>query len=164
MTMELVEHVELTSSAASIEITGIPTTGKDLVIYACLQSSTTTSTAYCIFNNDTTLANYPQTVLYGDQTGVGSFTQNNYGFLLMNPSNTSATDAMSFNKLYVANYNSTGNKSITVDQSNKGSSTTFSQYCTALSYTGTSGITSVKVQGSSGNLVAGSIVSIYTVS
>lgn len=164
MTMQLVEHVELASSAASIEITSIPTTAKDLVIYACLKSTANTPTAYGIFNSDTTSANYPQDTLRSDQSGEGSFQQSNYGYLLISPANTTATNAPSSNKIYVHDYNSTGDKSISVEGSNKSSSTTYANYYSSLHYTGTSGITSFKVQSSTGDLAAGSILSIYTIS
>lgn len=100
--------------AASIQFTGIPQTGKDLMLMLSIRASSSTAAATLTFNN----TNAPSRVLHGDGSSVFSYgPADGFGALyipISNSGNTSNTFGSA--NVLVANYASTtSHKSISSD-------------------------------------------------
>lgn len=164
MALELIETIELTASAASIEFTSIPQDGVDLLLVGSIRITTSTgSQVYVYLNNDSTSANYSMVDLVGNGASVSTFagTQN-----LRLPANISTTTANTFGNgtIYISNYTSSNAKSISNDAVTENNATTAFQRIEAYKWSGTSAITSITIDWPFGDMVAGSTASLYKIS
>jgi hypothetical protein len=143
MGYQLIETIEVGSGgAASIEFTGIPQDGVDLV---CLMSVRTTSSAslQTRFNSDSG-SNYSAkklgvddtTVVSGTRTSVTQFDQND---IISATANTFASL-----QVYVSNYASTSNKSVSFDKVTEENSSSSYMQIQAGSYATSSAISSIQ--------------------
>ena len=165
MGYQLIETVTLASSASSIEFTSIPQDGVDLVVKASLRVDDGNESGYISFNN-TTGTNYPQKWLNGNGSSTQSSTRNDNGFFFSVWAISSYT-ANTFGNLemYLSNYTSTNDISISVDNVTENNSTIAYQRIQAVTYTGGLAISSIKfVPQSSANFVTGSTASLYKIS
>jgi hypothetical protein len=111
------------------------------------------------FNGITT--GYSNRVLYGNGSGASSFSQSQ--ILLLGNAGTSTSNTFSNNLAYIANYTSSSNKSVSLDLVIENNATSTSMGIEGALWSNTAAITSLLVTGISGNLVAGSMFSLYKI-
>lgn len=162
MSYELIETVELTSSAASIEFTSIPQDGTDLVVLFSGRTSDggTADVLSLKFNGLT--SGFSWVFLYGNGSSVltntGGGSTNFYG-----PNGDgSTTNTFSNTKIYISNYTSSANKSFSVDTVAENNATTGYQEIDAALWSNTAPITSISVGGFA-NLLQYSTASLYKI-
>lgn len=164
MTMTLVSTVTVGSGgAASIEFTNIPQTGKDLLV---VLSSRSSFESYPVvqLNNDGTTSNYASRTLQGNGASASSSTQGATGGILLGTISSTTSNTFGNIAIYISNYASTTNKSISADAVGEANATTAYQNITAGSYTTSSAVTSVKLFNNGDSLAQHSTASLYIIS
>lgn len=160
MTMKLISTVTVgAGGAASIEFTGIPQTGTDLLVVLSVRSNEAgdPSSLYATVNNAFT-GTYR--MLYG--SGANSFSQtDSYGSRVFVNGNTFTSNTFSNVSFYFPNYTSTANKSVSVDAVAENNATAAYRTILAGSYTSSVAITSL--QFPLANWMQYSTASLYTV-
>ena len=143
MGYQLIETIEVGSGgASSIEFTGIPQDGVDLV---CLMSVRTTSSVslQTRFNSDSG-SNYSAKKLGVDDTTVVSSTRTSVTQFDQNDIISATANTFASLQVYVSNYASTSNKSVSIDKvTEENSSSSYSQI-QAGSYATSSAISSIQ--------------------
>jgi hypothetical protein len=167
MAMRLVSSVTVgAGGAASIKYTGIAATGKDLllVVSGRLDSGGLFQAIGTQFNNDTG-SNYTQRRLSGDGTTSSSSNQVLTTGIYQTSFNGSTSTASTFTsfQMYIPNYTSTTNKSISIDNVTENNATESYQQVQAASYATSSAISSIKVFGTS-NWLQYTTASLYIIS
>lgn len=117
-TYTLIASNTLSSSAASVTFSSIPSTYTDLVVKTSIRdaSSGTANAGYYLFNNDSIGVAASYTQLTGDGTTAASSRFNSTfgaGFYNINGDSTTAS-TFSNTEIYIPNYNATTNKPISV--------------------------------------------------
>jgi len=170
MAMSLVSTVTVGSGgAASIEFTGIAGTGKDLLVLLSGRGvEAATLTDYYLELNGVTAANYNSRLLYGSGSSAASTTSTGYingairaGWV---PSSNATASTFGNDLIYISNYTSTTNKSISTDSVTENNATVSNQNLTAGSFTSSSAITSVKLYVAGVNFAQHSTASLYIIS
>tara|TARA_R110000764_G_scaffold223029_1_gene311822 strand:+ start:710 stop:1198 length:489 start_codon:yes stop_codon:yes gene_type:complete len=159
MGYQLIETIEVGSGgAASIEFTGIPQDGVDLVCVFSERHSTDGNTRLT-FNGSS--SGYQQIRLYG--TGTSASTDTYSGVFIYAEDQGASTTANTFGsaQVYVSNYTSSVAKSVSVELVTENNATAADQYLIAGSWSGTA-ITSLSVAASSG-FVQYSTASLYKI-
>jgi hypothetical protein len=159
--MKLIESKTLGTAQASIEFTSIPQDGTDLVLKLSLRTSQSSTFSQLIINFNTLNTNFSNRWLYGNGAGAGSWTQTTY-IADINAANNTA-DTFSNTEIYIPNYAGSTNKSFSVDHVHEQNGTTAYQEIIAGLWSNTSAISGITLTSGSGNLVAGSIVSLYKI-
>lgn len=163
--MQLVSTVTLGSAAASIEFTSIPQDGTDLVYVASLRCSSTAVLARHYFNGDTG-SNYEWRWLRGTGSAASSGSSGGaslYGLTSwVNGSGATANTFSNFS-VYVPNYTVSQNKSWSVDAVDENNATASYQNITAGIWNQTTAVSSISISVNTGNLEAGSTVSLYKI-
>lgn len=166
MTMTLVQSVTVgAGGAASIEWTGIPQTGKDLLCFLNVRGSTTAFRLFIRVNGDT-----GSTYSYQDLNGTGTATAATSGSLINTAwawvSNRSDSTASTFSngRLYIPNYTSSVAKQIINDGVSENSAALAYQGISAGSWSGTSAVTSFAIAPQTGTFAQYSIASLYIIS
>ena len=159
MSFTLIETKTLASAAASIEFTEIPQDGTDLVAVISARNSTTQSVGLISFNGNTTGRTFRY--LLGSGTGASSGDYSGYGFTTAPSSYTANT--FSNSKVYIPNYTGSAHKSYSLDDVTENNATSAFMLIGAGLWSNTSAITSVTFTALSGNLVAGSTISLYKI-
>jgi hypothetical protein len=163
--MALTKVAEITvgsGGAASIEFTNIPQTGKDLL---CVLSGriddNSVSQAFITFNSND--SNYSWLQLGGNGSSVFSNSNTNKLWLRVNnPDQTAST--FSSSALYVANYISAANKSLSIDAVRENNATAGIQEILAGQWADTSAITAIALATSTGQFIQHSTASLYIIS
>jgi hypothetical protein len=161
--MQLVSTVTVGSGgASSIEFTGIPQTGTDLLLVFSGRSDNFGGLGLQ-FNSDTG-GNYANRSLLGTGSSVSSSTfGTNYIRDFVNESGFTA-NTFSSSAYYIPNYTSAVAKSVSVDGVQENNATQSRQIITAGRWTGTAAITSLKLAEYNGsNLVQHSTASLYII-
>jgi hypothetical protein len=166
--MQLVSTVTVgAGGASSIEFTSIPQTGTDLLCQISVRGADSAAVRGVRrqFNSDTG-TNYAYINLSGDGGTASSGSAGGATFeipLHFAPAGTSTSNTFGNAQMYVANYTSSSAKSVSGDGVGENNATTAYQHITAGRWTGTAGITSVKIYLSQGNMVQHSTASLYTI-
>ena len=163
MAYELIETITLTSSASSIEFTSIPQDGVDLVLVASVRASASNDYAYVKINGDNTDTNYPRRALRGTGSAASSF-GGSFFPALASPKSTDTANTFGNGQLYFPNYTSSANKTISADHVGENNGSAAYQQLQANIWTNTSAITSLTIEFSTDDLVAGSTASLYKIS
>jgi hypothetical protein len=150
--------------AATVTFNSIPQTFTDLciIISARCAAGTTNETGTLKFNSDSG-NNYSARRLVGSGTSAGSAsfsaTASMYAFY---PAQTSTTaNTFSSIQIYVPNYASSNQKSVSSDSVEENNATAANSYLTAGLWTGTSAITSISLGVFTGSFVQNSTFSLY---
>lgn len=163
MTMTLVaSSVVGAGGAASIEFTGIPQTGTDLLVVLSGRDTTTNGAAIIQFNNDATATNYTRRYLFGDGASAGTSSANSFAYALIPRSDTTAS-TFGNSSFYVPNYQGAANKSFSIDSVSENNASTAYQEIWAAIWANTSAITAVKLTKSAGTFAQYSSASLYLV-
>jgi hypothetical protein len=165
-TYTLISSNVLSSSAASVTFSAIPSTYTDLVfrISARGQRAIYIDTLKIQFNSDSG-TNYSSRLITGTGTSASSFGNANETSLALNPivGDGATANTFSSTEIYIPNYNSTGSKPLSVITHTENNSAN-DYYMRALAnlYRGSSGISSVVFTPEIGpNFVAGSSFYLY---
>ncbi len=153
--MKLIESKTLVSAQASIEFTSIPADFTDLLFLASLRADSGST-------NDTTFLINGSAPTGRILTGNGSSAASNALFLAV--SNGSANTANTFSNisLYIPNYTSAANKSLSLDSVFETNATTAFQVIGAGLWSNTAAITTVRFSPEAAtNYVAGTTISLY---
>lgn len=164
MAYELIETIEVgAGGAASIEFTSIPQDGVDLL---CVYSGRNTATSFVarIQLNSDTGSNYSMRSLYGGGSSAASDSASGTYFspFSINPSSYTA-NTFGNSQLYISNYTSSSNKSVSMDSVIENNATTSYQHISAGLYSDTAAITSIKIF-TAANLAEFSTASLYIIS
>lgn len=146
--------------AASIEFTSIPATYTDLIILTSTRCSGTDSDIRLTFN--TSGGTYTLRKLLGNGSTASSETGSN-AFLRNNPSGATAS-TFTNSMVYIPNYAGSNAKSLSADSVAENNGTTAVAQLTAGNWSGTSAITSIKIDSTSGpsqTLVEHSTATLY---
>ena len=162
MGMTLIETIEVGSGgAASMEFTGIAGTGQDLVILWSLRCTTSNATGSLTINGSD--ADRSWVILYGTGNGVGGNAYTSSNISAMQVENADTANTFSNGQLYISNYASSANKSMSVDSVTENNGTVAQSVLQAISWAQTAAITSLKLNARSGNLAQYSTASLYMV-
>lgn len=145
MGMTLVETVTVGSGgAASIEFTSIPQDGVDLLLLGSMQRSSLSNLQRLQFNNDTG-GNYSEIRLDGNGSSAGSGSSSGATYLNVYASRSGDPGNPFGNfAIYVSNYTSSSDKSISIDTVAEANATQAWQFLVAGKYATSSPITSAK--------------------
>jgi hypothetical protein len=166
-TYVLIASTTLSSDTASMTISSIPSTYKDLVLYSSSRLSVTSRYDSGLRMNGISANQYLYTFIEGYATSL-LYTSNSNGTnqlqMLSNASNNTA-NYFSTNRYYIADYNTTGYK----PSNNRGcqtnnSASTFYIQAGANRLDTAAGINSLTITANSGNIVANSTFHLYGVS
>ncbi len=165
MGYQLIETVEVgAGGASSIEFTGIPQDGVDLVLKISQRNVDNAGELRIQINADTSTSNYPGIYLEGNGSSAYSYSLTSNAWIRLRPNQSSHTaNTFSNNELYFANYTSTGDKSVSIDAVMENNATTAYQELVAATYKGSLGISSFTITASSGNLAEYSTASLYKI-
>ena len=162
MGMTLIETIEVGSGgAASMEFTGIAGTGQDLVILWSLRCTTSNATGSLTINGSD--ADRSWVILYGTGNGSGTNAYTSSNISAMQVENADTANTFSNGQLYISNYASSANKSMSVDSVTENNGTVAQSVLQAISWAQTAAITSLKLNARSGNLAQYSTASLYMV-
>ena len=160
--MQLIETIEVGSGgAASIEFTGIAGTGQDLVILWSLRCTTSNATGSLTINGSD--ANRAWLTLYGTGNSAGGNAYTSSNISAMQVENADTANTFSNGQLYISNYASSANKSMSVDSVTENNGTVAQSVLQAISWAQTAAITSLKLNARSGNLAEFSSASLYMI-
>jgi hypothetical protein len=159
MAMTLVSTVVL-STTGQILITNIPQTGKDLLLLVSGRVDNTNKDGALRFNNDSG-SNYTLRTLEGSGSAASSASETTSFIRILNSQSGFTTNTFTNQAIYVANYTSTTNKSISVDEVTENNATQSFQRISAGLYTTSSGITQLEIFAST---IANSSASLYIIS
>ena len=161
MTMTLIETKTLGTAAASIEFTSIPQTYTDLYLLVSGRSTGTVATGGGVLfirpNGSSSNASIRR--LQGNGSTVSSSTDTNLLGRITPTDWTSNTFGST--SVYIPNYAGATNKSFSIDAINEQNATEAVQSIIAGLWSNTAAITSLLLVPESGNLVAGSTISLY---
>jgi hypothetical protein len=163
MGMELVEFIEVgAGGAASIEFTGIPQDGVDLVLVYSTRLDVAAAIHPVTFALNSNTSNLSSRRLYGSGSGANSNTFVGGG---QTSAATSTSNTFGNQSLYISNYTSSANKSISIDSVSENNATAAYQEIYGLAWADTTAVSSItlSVYGGSGNFVQYSTASLYKI-
>lgn len=154
------------SGAASIEFTGIPATGTDLLVVLSGRSGnlgTTNGIQYLTINNNGS-AIYTSRALKGSGSAASTYTVTNDTLGNIGSTNSNASTASTFGNMsiYIPNYAGSTNKSMSIDSITEHNGTEAYAEINATMAATTSAITSLKLMAQS-TLQQYSTASLYTI-
>ena len=164
-TNKLISSVTVGSGgAANMEFTSIPATYTDLLVRISSRLDTgADSNVFVYFNNDTTAANYSFINLQGISTSVLTEASSNARWANGVYSDYTA-NVFSNNNIYIPNYTSSNQKSVSYDGTLENNNAVSILRLLAGKWTGTSAITSIKLDSVQGSFVQYSTAYLYGIS
>jgi hypothetical protein len=160
--MQVIQHQELASAQASITFSSIPQTYTDLYLVVSLRSTydfgpATWWLSKIVFNANT--SGYSTRNLQGNGSSASSDSDTAFYF---RPNDTASTaNTFGSASLYIPNYAGSSNKSISIDNvSEDNGSQAIAQLVAGL-WSNTSAITSIVIEGVSGDLAQYSSATLY---
>jgi hypothetical protein len=161
--MKLIETKTLGSAAALIEFTSIPQDGTDLVVLVSSRSDGAFTSSEIDIALNGSSSNFTGRYLYGSGSATGSATDTTMVGSSSAASNTSNTFGNA--SIYIPNYTSSNNKSISSDTVGESNATTVYMSIHAVLWSQTAAITSLtlRLDGGARNFVTGSTVSLYKI-
>jgi hypothetical protein len=146
--MQLIEHIELGSAAASITFSDIPQTFTDLYLVYSTRNTTDINSMNFLINGST--SNQTARRLQGNGSAASSST---YTEIQSNPSGATA-NTFANAAIYIPNYTSSVAKSISMDNTMENNGTTSFMNIEAWLWNSTSAITSLALEGRAGASLA----------
>jgi len=164
MAYELIETIEVgAGGASSIEFTGIDQTGQDLVCLVSLRSNRTAQSDVLGVRLNGSSANRNYILLKGSGSAATSESGAEYRMGYIN-GGSSTSNTFSSGSIYISNYASSQNKSLSGDVVSENNGSEAYQSLVASSWSQTAAITSVRVQSYTGSdFVQHSTASLYKV-
>jgi len=163
--MTLIETITVGSGgAASIEFTGIPQDGKDLMVLCSARTSDSASTDILTLSLNGSTSNFQLVRLYGTGSAAGAQSNsNNWAGIISAADNTNSTFASV--QIYLSNYNTANNKSYSADSVLENNATFGWTQIQAGNWANSDSITSLLLSASSSsNFIQHSTASLYIIS
>ena len=158
MGYQLIETIEVGSGgAASIEFTSIPQDGVDLLVKFSGRSTNGANRIACTFNS----GSFSWIYLLGNGSSASSNSGTNSSYVYLGDSDYTA-NTFGNTEIYIANYTSATDKSISVDAVNENNATEAIQVIHAVKASMSQSITSLTLSGSA-NLAQYSTASLYKI-
>lgn len=107
--------------ASSIDFTSIPNTYTDLVLLVSVRIDNANGGHFIRFNGSST--NYSSRNIYNDSGSVGSGTGSSSSFFMWCTGTWATASTFSNSLMYIPNYTSSNNKSVSIDSVNENNST-----------------------------------------
>jgi len=163
MTMTLIQTITVgAGGAASIEFTGIPQTGTDLLVLLSSRSGNDNNLAMR-FNSDSA-NNYSWRTLRGYSSSVDSTNQAAIGYVLGYAGSTDTASTFSNASFYIPSYTSSSAKSVSVDHVGEANNAFPLRMISAARWSGTAAITSIAITDTGAvNFAQYSTASLYLV-
>ena len=163
--MQLIETIELTTSTAfSFEFTEIPQDGVDLLLFVSARDTGAVVTTNLNLRLNGAFTGYTDKRLLGVGSSVSSTSSSggvaSVGYI---PGASATADTFGNTEIYIANYTSSTNKSISTNSVTENNDTQAFASITASSSTVASGITSVTIITGNANRLAGTTASLYKI-
>jgi hypothetical protein len=150
--------------ASSIDFSSIPATYTDLKLVLSTRDSKTSATWSDMrmrFNSDSS-SSYPMLLLYGDGTAPASANQTDTGIIwVWANSNNSTASTFSNAEVYIPNYTSSSNKSVSINATVENNATVALNAFTAARWTNSSAITSISITPGTANFLQHSSATLY---
>ena len=162
-TYTLISSNVLSSSAASITFSAIPSTYTDLVVRWSARSDTTNNLMKISFNSDSA-TNYSDVMLLVFSGSPASASNSNGNYLTgASGMDTTAETASTFSstELYIPSYTASQNKPMSYTTAREDNSSTVYLRAHAHLWRNTAAITSIALAPNTGNLVSGSSFYLY---
>jgi hypothetical protein len=157
----LLERTELNADATSVTFSNIPQTGyTDLKIVVSARTNNANNTVYLVTEFNGVSSGYTTRDLYGTGSAAASRSLVNTNSPVI-PGSTSTANVFSNMEIYIPNYASNTNKSYSADSVTENNGTTAFQAMSAILWSNTAAITSIKLTPELGSLIAGSTFSLY---
>ena len=153
-TYTLISSNTLSSSAASVTFSSIPSTYTDLVLRVSARSTRAATSNNMNYRLNAATTNYSYTYIYGSGSSAASArgTGDTYQYLATMGSANSTTNTITSSELYIPSYTASINKlSSRVSAFENNSSTTWEIDAGADLYSSTSAITSITLYSGEGN-------------
>jgi len=162
--MTLIETITVGSGgASSIEFTGIPGTGKDLLILVSSRNSSTSVSLEYRLNSDSTSSAYVMKLLQYKNGLVDTDSITSTKFSGVGVSTNYTANTFTSNAIYVSNYAGSTNKSVSIDEVSENNATQAYLRISAGVWNNTAAVTAFSVT-SPNLLVEHSSASLYTIS
>ena len=163
-TYTLIASNTLSSSAASVTFSSIPSTYTDLVLR--VSARLTVEDYINITLNESSSSIYSNTRMWGDGSTANSGRQSNTtNFFLYPAMNTNTANTFSSHEVYIPSYTVSQNKPISVFEVTETNATGGYQFQTAQAvlFRSTSAVTSLTLTAAAGSIVSGSSFWLYGV-
>lgn len=160
-TYTLIASNTLSTTAASVTFSSIPSTYTDLVLkFSVRNSGTNTSTVRIRFN--ATATNYSYTYLQGDGSAATSSraSATTFIFTLQNR-NSYTANTFSSNEIYLPSYTAAQNKPLSVIGMQEDNSTAITMQATAGLWSNTAAVSEIEISTDANNFVSGSSFWLY---
>lgn len=160
-TYTLIEAKTLASAVASVTFSSIPATYTDILLRVSARNSTTSTGIQIEFNASAT--GYTNRRLYGDGSSAASDTPGlSYISNTMIDDSSYTANTFGNGDIYIPNYTSSNNKSVSVDGVTENNASGALSMFTAGLWSNSAAITAVKLTAeASGNFVSGSTFYLY---
>ncbi len=136
---------------AEIEFTSIPSTYTDLLVKFSLRNDYAGASAWWFgtltFNGTSSTTNWSRRALVGTGSAAGSENYTNSEGIFANASSTTS-NTFGNGEIYIPNYASSNNKSVSIDSVTENNATSALSIMTALLWSNTAAITSLKLTAS----------------
>ena len=159
--------VSLGSAAATISFTSIPSTYTDLLIMGSLRNSAADTNTDTVLTFNSSTSGYSGRRLAGNGSSASSDTQgatNGYYFALTGEGTNWTASTFSNGSIYIPNYTSSNNKSISTDAVTENNGTAASAQLAAGLWSNSAAITSITLTSGNGNFVQYSTATLYGIS
>ena len=159
--------VSLGSAASTISFTSIPSTYTDLLIMGSLRNSAADTNTDTVLTFNSNTSSYSGRRLAGNGSSASSDTQgatNGYYFSLTGEGTNWTASTFSNGSIYIPNYTSSNNKSISTDAVAENNGTAASAQLAAGLWSNSAAITSITLTSGNGNFVQYSTATLYGIS
>ena len=151
-TYTLISSVTVGSGgAASIEFTSIPNTYTDLLIKVSMRCAGSQQWSKLEFNGTSYTTNWTMRYIQGNGASASSGNQADSYYSVMMPGSSQTANTFGNAEIYIPNYAGSTNKSVSIDHLTEDNATTAYANLTALLWSNSAAITSVKLSESSGS-------------
>ena len=151
------------AGAATIDFTSIPATYTDLKLVLCARTSAPAANDnfWLMFNSTSTT--YSERVLYGSGSAAASANSSgtNVRYLGPVPAATSTASTFGNSEIYIPNYASSNQKSVSIDAVAENNATAAYSQIQAVLWSGTAAITAIQIGLITGNFAEHSTATLY---
>jgi hypothetical protein len=158
--MKLIETKTLTSAQSNITFNSIPQNFTDLYVLLSLRGDSAGNGGHVQMNLNGSTSNLSSRWLGGSGSSVGGYTSTTGTVGNFQGSNTTA-NTFGNHSIYISNYASSTNKSASFDSVEENNGTQAYATIGAFLWSNSAGITSLLIKHETGNMVAGSTISLY---